>query len=321
MKKTTTLLTVCGILAAQTAFAGSNANEHAPIGVMGDHNHLTGEWMIGYRFNQMSMKNPLLDNGGDIFGSAMMAPKAMKKQMQMLGLMYGVTDKLTMVVSTSYVKTTMDMAMKSGMEFSTEASGIGDSKIGGLYSLYQGEGSKLLANLALVLPTGSIQQTDNTPMTTNQRLAPNMQPGSGTYDIGSKLTYTYSNEEWAMGAQANALVRTGQNDNGYRLGNKIGFSAWVAKNLTHYLSLSARLDASKWGDINADLTVNPALAMTNLRGGERIDLLGGINFIVPEGPLKGNRLAVEFGKPIYQEVNGAQTENDYRFTVGWQLAF
>lgn len=320
MKKTL-MLTVCSLMTAQSAFADSNANGHAPIGVMGDHNHLTGEWMVGYRFTQMSMENPLLGTD-EIFASAMMAPSKMTKQMQMLGLMYGVTDKLTMVIGTSHVKATMDHVMKSGMEASTvQAKGMGDSKVTALYTLYQTANSKLLGNVSLNLPTGSIEQRGDTPMEANQLLSYAMQPGSGTFAVTTKLTYTYNTENWAAGAQVSTMLRTGQNNNGYTLGDKTEFTVWAAKNLTHDLSFSLRLDANKWGGVSADFDIYPELAMENLRGGERVDLLAGLNFIMPSGPLKGNRLAVEFGKPLYQDVNGAATESDYRMTVGWQLAF
>lgn len=60
---------------------------------------------------------------------------------------------------------------------------------------------------------------------------------------------------------------------------------------------------------------------TDLRCGNRIDLLFGINLIASEGKLHDNRLAIEVGLPIYQYLDGPQLEMDYRLTVGWQLVF
>ena len=54
---------------------------------------------------------------------------------------------------------------------------------------------------------------------------------------------------------------------------------------------------------------------------ERLDLLFGVNFMMPHGFLKGNRLAIEFGKPIYQRLDGPLLKNDYKFTIGWQNSF
>ncbi len=315
MKKEITLFAMCAMSAAQTTFAGSLPTDHAPIGVMGDHNHLTGEWMVAYRYMNMSMENSLLDSG-DILNGAMMAPKKMKKEMHMAGLMYGVTDTLTVVGSVPLVKTKMTMERAMVADFMTEADGIGDVKIGGLYSLIKNDTTNILLNLALSIPTGSINQRDDTPMMAAQLLSPNMQPGSGTWDVIAKLTYTDRVDSLAWGLQAGTVLRTGTNDNGYKQGDRGLVSGWVAYNLADFVSVSARLEGQKWGDT----TLNGTSAM-NLFGGERVDLLGGVNFIIPEGALKGNRFAIEFGKPIHQDTTGNQMENDYRLHAGWQLAF
>jgi len=47
----------------------------------------------------------------------------------------------------------------------------------------------------------------------------------------------------------------------------------------------------------------------------------GLNFLIPGGPLKGNRFAVEGLFPVYQHVDGPQLEQDWMVTAGWQYAF
>ncbi len=36
--------------------------------------------------------------------------------------------------------------------------------------------------------------------------------------------------------------------------------------------------------------------------------------------MDGNRLAIEVGLPLYQDLDGPQLKNDYSFTIGWQLS-
>ena len=62
-------------------------------------------------------------------------------------------------------------------------------------------------------------------------------------------------------------------------------------------------------------------ARVDLRGGKRVDAVIGLNYLHSSGILKGNRLAVEFGLPIYQYLDGPQLETDYRLMAGWQFAF
>ena len=42
-------------LALSIGSGGVRADSHAPIGVMGDHMHAKGEWMVSYRFMRMAM--------------------------------------------------------------------------------------------------------------------------------------------------------------------------------------------------------------------------------------------------------------------------
>ena len=51
------------------------------------------------------------------------------------------------------------------------------------------------------------------------------------------------------------------------------------------------------------------------------DAILGLNFIVPRGPLMGNRLSVEGGLPVYQRLEGPQLKTDFISTVSWKKAF
>ena len=57
----------------------------------------------------------------------------------------------------------------------------------------------------------------------------------------------------------------------------------------------------------------------NLRGGTRVDVLVGVNFVPPA--LNSLRLAVEAGVPVYQKLDGPQLETDLVFTLGAQYTF
>ncbi len=323
----TTLL--AAFLTTHTAHAGSLPDEHAPIGVMGDHNHKQGEWMTSYRYSNMYMKgnrsNTSRLNAGDVLADFMVAPLKMTMEMHMFGLMYGANDRLTLMGMLPYTRISMDHINRAGVEFTTESDGIGDAKLSGIYSLYERGGRKVLLNAGVSLPTGSIDERDDTPAGANQKLPYPMQLGSGTYDLLPGITYTDRQGNWSWGGRLNTIIRLGENDNDYRLGNQYGASIWGARRLNEYASASVRLDGRAWDDISgADPDLNPAMvptARTDLRGGRRVDLLLWVNLIEPGGKLKGHRLAVEFGMPVYQHLDGPQLETDYRLMIGWQFAF
>src|SRR4051794_38916947 len=72
-----------------------------PQGVMTDHIHAKGEWMLSYTYMNMMMQGNntgtahVSDN--DVYRQYMMAPATMSMQMHMAMVMYGVTDKLTLM--------------------------------------------------------------------------------------------------------------------------------------------------------------------------------------------------------------------------------
>ena len=62
-------------------------------------------------------------------------------------------------------------------------------------------------------------------------------------------------------------------------------------------------------------------AFSKDQGHRKINFSGGLNFIIPKGELKGQRLAIEYSAPIYQYYDGLQMKSDKMITFGWQYAF
>ncbi len=323
-------------------------DEHAPISVMGDHTHAKSGWMMSYRTMHMDMDGMRYGtdrvSSGDVFAeSYSVTPESMSMDMHMLGLMYAPTDKLTLMLMSNYTEMEMDhrvLPMSAGMinngstKFTTETSGIGDVKLGGLYRFYLKENRKAHLGLSLSLPTGSIDEKDTTPGMggpANRQLPAPMQLGSGTYDLLPSLTYVQQFEDWSYGAQANAIIRLeSENDNGYRLGNVFGATTWAGYNLSEWIGLNTGLNytyTSKLKGSQDDVgTMGPngksvTTAYESNTGGERLDAIFGINLYVPTGSLKGQRIAIDLRLPLWQDLNGYQLETDYALTLGWQMAF
>jgi len=303
-------------------------DSHAPIGVMGDHLMRKGEIMLSYRYMNMDMDgNRTGTDRVDVpLTDYMVSPTSMTMDMHMLGAMYAPSDRLTLAVMLPFTSISMDhIRNMDGLAFTTESSGIGDVKLAALYGLYARPGRDLIFNFAISAPTGSIDETDDTPMMANAHLPYPMQLGSGTWDIIPGLTYVQLYDSWSWGAQGLYTLRTGSNDNGYTLGNKLNLSAWVAKKVAQSTSLSFRLNGLDWDNIDGSdnkLLLMPSMVPTadpNLRGGTRVDALVGINFVTPG--LKSLRLAAEAGAPVYQDLDGPQLETDLVFTLGAQFTF
>lgn len=303
------------------------ADEHAPIGVMADHTHDPGEIMLSYRFMTMSMdghrdgtRNLSIE---EVLEQFPVAPTEMTMDMHMFGAMYGVTDWLTAMVMVPWIDLEMDHRTRSGGQFTTRSNGVGDVTLGGLFGLYESGDHAVIARAALTLPSGSINQRDNTPMG-DQRLPYPMQLGSGTYDLAPALTYTGGHGREGWGAQVRGTVRLGENGNDYTLGDRFAGTGWYSHRWMDWLSTSLRIAGEVWGNVDgADPTLNAAVVPTadpSRRGGERIDLGFGVNLIGVGGVVDEHRLAIEVDLPVYQRLDGPQLENDWAVTVGWQRA-
>ncbi len=310
---------------------GHRPDSNAPIGVMGDHTHHKGMFMLTYRYKYMSMNGNRMGtnkvSNQKVLEDFMVAPTDMDMQMHMFGLMYSPTDYITLMGMVPYIKKSMNHLTRMGSRFKTETDGIGDIKFTGLIKVFDNHDQRIHINAGMSFPTGSIDEKDKTPAGPNQQLPYPMQLGSGTFDLLPGITYLGQHNDLSWGSQLSGVIRLGENDRDYSLGNALDITAWGAWDWYNWVSSSARLDWQSWGNIDgADSALDPALVPTadpNLRGGNRLDLLFGVNFYASQGPtlIKGQRLAVEFGFPIYQDLDGPQLETDWVLTLGWQYAF
>ena len=311
---------------------------HAPIGVMADHTHHAGEVMLSYRFMYMGME-------GSRVGTASVAdadvvapdgegfrvtPTRMPMQMHMLGAMFAPLDRVTLMAMAPIVSSEMEHLTRPGGSFETSSGGVGDVRVGALVQIAAPGRSSLHATLAASLPTGSIDETDVTPMTApGEGVLPYpMQVGSGTVDLTPNVTYLGQSDAFGWGLQARGTVRTGTNSRGYRLGNRLGSTGWASVLISDAVSGSVRLDAETWGDIDGQ---DDALAMaaandvvptvrTDLRAGTRVDLGVGVNTQFGGAP-SGLRVLAEAEAPLYQRLDGPQLETDLIVTVGAQFSF
>ena len=333
----------------------SCAYDLTPEGVMYGHTHSKGMFMLSASYMDMNM-------GGNLQGSSkisdeslfnqgyQMSAPAMNMQMVMLMAMYGVSDKLTLMAMGGYSAMVMPMNMliengymnmyagggfyqmpfsQMGMSSATmysRSSGFGDISIYGIYNAYSRAGQKVLFTLGISLPTGSI----NVPNTSGMQGAAMeyaMQLGSGTLDYIPAITYIHTIGKNSVGVSGSAIIRSGYNADGYKLGNQETVTGWAAHKLNQWMSISIRGEATNQGIIHtistygAEQTVysEPGASPANA-GGQHINAYAGMNFYTNK-VVKNSRLAVEYGLPVFQNVNGTQNATTNVLYAGWRVAF
>lgn len=350
MNKILCAAALCAVAISPSANADSAAaDSHAPIGVMGDHFHAKGEWMLAYRFMAMPMKGNLL-GGSSItpdtiattipnrfFGTPgqpptlRVVPTEMDMDMHMLGMMYAPTDRITLMGMINYVTKDMDhITYQGGVgttvlgTFTTKTSGLGDSSLSALVSFHNNQNHKFHGIIGVSIPTGDIEETDQilTPMnmTPTPRLPYPMQLGSGTWDPIIGASYSGFGDAFGWGAQWRSTFRFSDNDEDYRLGDEHRLTGWLSYAFSDPVSASIRLEYVDRGEIDGIDPVIVAPVQTadpDRNGGTRLDLGIGVN-LAGQGSLHGWRFALEYLTPIDQDLNGPQLETDAQFILGVQ---
>ena len=298
--------------------------------VIGAHTHPAGQKMLGYDFMFMDMSGHLSGtrdvSESEILKSFPSASTGMTVEEHMLEVMYAPTNELTLMAMLPIKHIEMDMVMHGGIHFTEHSGGIGDLQVLALYTLLGSvtKGHRLILNAGMSFPTGSIDEK-NTIFGETFKLEYPMQLGSGTYDLRPGLTYLGESKKWAWGAEALTALRFGRNDDGYRLGNEYNLTGWVGYAVTDWFAPSLRINGRIWGNVhgadpNIDPTVDPE-GDPHRQGGRRVDLLMGMNFFAPRGILKGTRVMVEAGLPVYENLDGPQLSTRWLFSAGVTYSF
>ncbi|UCS95219.1 transporter [Echinicola marina] len=316
-------------LAQNGLWSSKRPDGHAPIGIMGDHYHSKGEWMFSYRFMSMNMNGNISGNktisDDVILKDYMVAPQKMSMNMHMVGAMYAVHDRITLVTMLNYTNQEMSLVNRMGQAFNTSSSGFSDISIFTLIKLLNAKRQSLHLNAGISIPTGSISQRGSTPYSENTKLPYSMQLGSGTWEPRIGITYQGQSTNFSWGAQPLIIFRNGENSEGYGLGNSISINAWSSIKTNSWLSFSFRSTYTKTSAFTgSDSELNPMMspaANSNNTGGENITFWGGGNFYIPSGKLKNCRLAIEVGLPAYQNVSGIQMKQTLSLVSGIQYNF
>lgn len=358
--KTTTFVGGAAMALALSTTAHAHdvyADDHAPIGVMADHAHKKGEFMLSLRVMHMDMQDNQIgtdDVSPDTIVTTVpnrfagmpgqpptlrIVPTEMRTDMVMLGAMYAPSDAVTLMVMGNYaekemVHTTYMGGMGTNVRgtFQTNPKAFGDTKVAALFPLLghpRGiDTDELTLKAGVSLPTGSTDETAQifTPMgdTPTVRAPYMMQMGTGTFDLEPAITYKGRRGKIGFGAQASASIKLDDNKWGYAFGDIYEGTAWVSYRPAQFLSLSGRVRGRTTGQVDG---IDPNImgpvqtANPDSQGGDRVDLIGGINLVATHGALAGHRLALEVGVPAYQDINGPQMAGRWFATLGWQKAF
>jgi len=315
-----------------------------PLGVMTDHIHAKGEWMASYTYMDMTMRGNRTGTSRTsdsvLYAKGyMMAPASMTMHMHMAMLMYGLTDRLTLMAMGGYTSYNMSMNMQFAMimpgmkdpaaSMTTTSSGVSDTRVSALYNFSKSSTSRLIGSLGISLPTGSYKVKGVTMLGTNERLPYDMQPGTGSFALQPDVTFAKQAGKMAWGVNAGADIKLNKNDLKYRQGNSYHATAWVAYKVLPFASLSLRGEGV-WVDkiSGADSVIaNPVYEQfdpttsTSHYGGTWGNAYAGLNFHWNKPVIKNFQAQIEYGIPFYENLNGPQMSVHSTLLAGLSYRF
>ena len=261
-------------------------------------------------------------------------PTVIQQEATQFKTAYTLSEQITLSLSIPYIRQSSEhISKKDGFEeFTIVSEGLGDIETAISWFKQLDKNNHLLLSLGVSLPTGSIDETGDTPSPgPDNQLPYTMQLGSGTYDIKPSIHYFGSAGNWTYGADLNLTLRTGKNDRDYRLGNVYQSSIWTRYALTDWLEPSIRINGVVWDEISGKDPALPYDSVNDLYpaavvkpdnfGGTKLLALVGLRLKDPRGRLENTFLEFEAGTPFYQKLNGPQPSEDWRFSANFVLSF
>lgn len=321
---------------------------HPAAGLMNEHMHEGGEFMLGLRFERTHAGGTNQSGTEEIADPAIVAAgysvrtESMTMDMVMLDLMYAPTSNLTLMLMPQYMWHRMDMlgidpdagagggghgghgghAIPYGEVHGHDTDGIGDTLVSASYRLVRSPGFGIHATLGLWVPTGSVDKKNDDDTFVHY----GMQPGSGTWDIEPSVTLTGRTGTIGWGAQAAYRWRTEEhNASGFSFGDKARATGWVSTLLGRDLGATVRLEYVHEGQVLGHYNgphnhSSPPDRQENY-GGDVVAAGLGLNWLLPVGGASKPQLSGEFSVPLYQDLNGIQAPQDWRFTLGLSQTF
>ncbi len=256
-------------------------------------------------------------------------PTTIRQEAILVTLSYAIDRHSSIDIGVPYIKQSTDhLSSVAGYEqFVLSSQGLGDISLSYRRTLKQWQNSLLNGTIGISAPTGSIDEKGDTPRAPgDQQLPYTMQLGSGTWDIPFGLGYQKQQTTWAWGAQLHGKVRLGRNDRDYRLGDRFVVSPWMKLQQHKWIQPTARVSFQYWDDISGqddEITVAGAFPYpANITdpsnfGGKKINASIGLSIGGRHSPLRGHKIDIEFGKPLYQDLNGIQSREKLNFSVSW----
>jgi hypothetical protein len=295
------LLVVFFALGRGDGYAQERAIDHAPIGVMGDHYHSKGEWMVSARYMRMLMSGnrtgttDLTDQDilalsnpyqmGNMSTNLSVVPQDMAMNMTMLGAMYAPSDVVTLMGMGMFTQKSMNLTTyqgampMSGMggmggmsgtqrrrlgSFSTSTGDLSDISLSGLIRLYEGDVSRVHAQIGIEQSVGARDSIGEVLTPMNMRMKMTLPYGMQIGD-GTTSAVSALTHVAALDSRVYGWQLRSQNavrTHAWNFGDAVSLTGWIQQELARRTSVSLRFTHQRHGAIEGRNTAISAPVQT-----------------------------------------------------------
>jgi hypothetical protein len=246
-------------------------------------------------------------------------PKALDVSVHTFELAYAPHPRLTLVLEVPFLEKELRRIDAAGRSRRDRSDGVGDIRFSIIIPFIRKGRETSQIHLGFDAPTGSIRRGGD-----QGRLPYDNQIGNGSWDLEWGWTYRGELDYFSWGAQLLGNHPVDTNGLHYREGSRFEASMWSGLRIVSGLSASLRFSVEKRNNIhgrdrNLDIVADGPSSNDKKRGGFHFDVYPGIALEIPG--LDRQRLAVEFGLPIYQNLDGPQLSRDWSVKAGWQWVY
>ena len=241
-----------------------------------------------------------------------------------VSLVYGVTDNFSVSARLPYVKRTRirESELEDGeaeAHAHGDADGLGDLAVLGQYRFLEGGRIDMALLAGIKIPTGSTTQKDG-----DERLEAEFQPGSGSWDGLFGLSASTGSDR--LGLHASLLYSlTTEGDQRTETGDAFFYNLGVTMNLSDAIHQDAHQHNHshlRW-DLILELN-GETRDKTRVDGHNEANTGGKLLYLSPGirvSSSTGWGVFLSVGLPVADDLNGTQTETDYRIVGGLGFAF
>lgn len=172
---------------------------------------------------------------GEIPANAFLAPESLDVDVLAFGAEYNFTQYHSVRLTGSYVEN--HIILKGFKTIDAKTKGLSDTRLDYLYNF----NNNISAGLGVSAPTGSIDERQD-----GHLISYPGQLGSGTYDFIPQIEAKYSFGKFSLRPRVWATIRSGRNDQNYRLGDEFRAIVNGRFKINKYLSVTANLHYKQW---------------------------------------------------------------------------